>query len=190
MIKSIKKEGDLGHLLFWLFQCLQPFPLENQHIEHSNGDSGIGKIKYGSEKDEMPIRAEEEIGQPGGIFLGHIDDGEIEHVDHAPVQPTRIAATVGEEGRDLGESAFTEDAPVEHAVDDVAHSACGDEGDAKQHAELGAFLRQAYQDPKQGDDGHNPKEAQSKLPQSAATKPTKGHAVVLDKQQVEPAPDD
>ena len=138
----------------------------------------------------MPVGAEEEVRQPGGVFFGHIDDGEIEHVDHAPVQPARIAATVGEEGSDLGEGAFTEDAPVEHAVDDVAHRACGDEGDAKQYAELGAFLRLADQTPKQGDDSHTPEEAQGKLPQSAATKPTKGHAVVLYKQQVEPAPDD
>ena len=74
-----------GHPLFWLFQCLQPFPLEDQHIEHANGDSRIGKIKYGSEEDEMPVRAEEEIRQPCGVFTGHIDDGEIEHVDHTPV---------------------------------------------------------------------------------------------------------
>ena len=130
----------------------------------------------------MPVGAEEEIGQPGGIFLGHIDDGEIEHIDHAPVQPARIATAVGKEGRDLGEGAFAEDAPVEHAVDDVAHRASGDEGDAKQHTELGAILRLAYQHPKQGDDSHNPEETQGKLPQSTATKPTKGHAVVLDKQ--------
>ena len=95
----------------------------------------------------MPVRAEEEIGQPGSILTGDIDNGEIEHVDHTPVQPARITATVGEEGRDFGEGAFAEDAPVEHAVDDVAHGTCCDEGEAKQHAELGAFLRLTDQDP-------------------------------------------
>ncbi len=192
MNKSIKKEDDhiFCHPLFWLFQCLQPFPLEDQHIEHANGDSRIGKIKYGSEEDEMPVRAEEEIRQPGGILAGDVDDGEIEHIDYAPVQPAGIAATVGEEGRDFGEGAFAEDAPVEHAVDDVAHGTCGDEGNAKQDTELSAFLRLTDQNPEQDHDGHDPEKAQGELPQSAATKPTEGHAVVLNKQQVEPASDD
>ena len=88
----------------------------------------------------MPVGAEEEVRQPGGVFFGHIHDGEIEHVDHAPVQPTRIAAAIGEEGRNMGEGALAEDAPVEHAVDDVTHRACRDEGNAKQHTELSAFL--------------------------------------------------
>ena len=84
-----------GHPLFWLFQCLQPFPLEDQHIEHANGDGRIGKIKYGSEEDEMPVGTEEELGQPGGILTSDIDDGEVEHVDHASVQPAGIASPVG-----------------------------------------------------------------------------------------------
>ena len=108
----------------------------------------------------MPIWAEEEIRQPGGVFLGHVDNGEIEHVDNASVQPARIATAIGEEGRDLGESALAEDAAVEHAVNDVTHGACGDEGNAEQYPELCAFLRLAYQHPKQDNDGHNPEKAQ------------------------------
>ena len=143
MNKSIKKEDDhiFGHPLFWLFQCLQPFPLENEHIEHSDSDGRVSEIKNRSEEDEMPVRAEEEIGQPCGVFAGHIDNGEIKHIDHTTVQPAGIAATVGEEGRDLGEGALAENAPIEHAVDDVAHGTRRDEGNAKQHTELGAFLR-------------------------------------------------
>ena len=143
MSKSIKKEDDhiFGHPLFWLFQCLQPFPLENEHIEHSDSDGRISEIEDRSEEDEMPVGAEEEIGQPCGVFLGHIDNGEIKHIDHTTVQPAGIATTVGEEGRDLGEGALAENAPIEHAVDDVAHGTRRDEGEAKQHAKFGAFLR-------------------------------------------------
>ena len=172
-----------------LFQRLQPLPLEKEHIKHSNGNGRVSEVEDWAEKDEMPIGAEEEFGQPGGIFAGHVDDGEIEHVDHAAVQPARIAAPVGEERRHLREGALAEDAPVEHAVDDVAHGACRDEGEAKQHAELGAFLRLADQNPEQGDDGHNAEEAQGQLKEAAATQPTEGHAVVFDKQQPEPTPD-
>ena len=169
-------------LLQTLIQTLQPFPLENQHIEHANGVGRIGKIKYGSEEDEMPVWAEEEVGQPRGVFLRHIDDGEIEHVDYLSVQPAGIAAAVREESRDLGVGALTKDAPVKHTVDDVAHSACRDEGDAKQHPELGVFLRQTNQNPKQCDDGHDSEDAQSQLQEAASAQPTEGHAVVLDKQ--------
>ena len=64
MNKSIKKADDQSHPLFCLFQTLQPLPLENQHIKHTNGDGRISEIEDRSEKDEMPIWAEEEIGQP------------------------------------------------------------------------------------------------------------------------------
>ncbi len=84
-----------GHPLFWLFQCLQPFPLEKQHIEHSDCDGRISEIEDRTEEDEMPVGTEEELGQPGSIFACYIDDGEVEHVDHASVQPAGIASPVG-----------------------------------------------------------------------------------------------
>ena len=65
MNKSIKKEDDriiFGHPLFWLFQCLQPLPLENQHIEHAYCDGGVSEVEDGTEEDEMPIGTEEELG--------------------------------------------------------------------------------------------------------------------------------
>lgn len=51
-----------GHPLFWLFQSLQPFPLEDQHIKDPNGNGRVSEIEDGTEKDEMPIGTEEEIG--------------------------------------------------------------------------------------------------------------------------------
>ena len=68
-----------------LFQGLQPLPLENEHIEHSNSDGRVSEIEDRTEENEMPVGTEEEIRQPGSILTGDIDDGEIEHVDHAPV---------------------------------------------------------------------------------------------------------
>ena len=106
------------------------------------------------------------------------------------MQPSGIAASVGEEGGDLRVGALAEDAAVEHAVDDVAHGARGDEGDAEQHAEFGVFLREADQHPEEGNDGHDPKEAQRQLQDAATPQPSEGHAVVLDEQQLEPVPDD
>ena len=106
------------------------------------------------------------------------------------MQPARITTAIREEGRDLREGALAEDAPIERTVDDITYSACGDEGNAEQHAKLGTLLRLVDQHPKQENDGHDPEEAQGQLPPSAATKPAKGHAVVLDKQQVEPMTDD
>ena len=169
-------------LLQTLIQTLQPLPLENQHIEHAYRDGSISQVEDGTEKDEMSIGTEEEVGQPRGVFLRHVDDGEIEHVDHLSVQPAGIATAVGEEGRDLGVGALAKDTPVKHTVDDVAHSACRDEGDAKQHPELGVFLRQTNQNPKQRDDGYNSEDAQSQLQEAASAQPTEGHAIVLDKQ--------
>lgn len=60
IIRKVRK--TLYKLFRVLFQRFQPFPLEDQHIKDSNGDSGVGKIEYGSEKDEMSVRAEEKIG--------------------------------------------------------------------------------------------------------------------------------
>jgi len=164
--------------------------LENQHIEDANGDGGVGEVKDGPEEDEMVVGAEEEGGQPGGVFAGNVDDGEVEHVDHATMQPSGIAAAVGEEGGDLRIGALAEDATIEHAVDDVAHGSRGDKGDAEHHAEFGVFLREADQHPEEGYDGHDPKEAQCQFQEAAAAQPTEGHAVVLDEQQLEPASDD
>lgn len=45
-----------------LFQRLQPFPLEDQHIKDPNGNGRVSEIEDGTEKDEMPIGTEEEIG--------------------------------------------------------------------------------------------------------------------------------
>ena len=134
----------------------------------------------------MSISAEEEIGQPGGVLAGHVDDGEVKHVDHPTVQPTGVAAAVGEEGGHLREGALAEDTPVEHAVNNVADGARGDESDAKQHTELGLFLRQAHQHPEQGDDGDEAEQAEGQLQDTAAAHPTEGHAVVFDKQKVVP----
>ena len=89
----------------------------------------------------MSIRTEEEVGQPGGVLAGYVDNGEVKHVDHTTMQPARITTAVREEGGDLGIGALTEDAPIKHTVDDVAHGPRGNEGDAKQHTELGVFLR-------------------------------------------------
>ena len=138
----------------------------------------------------MIIRTEEEIGQPRGVFLGHINEREIKHFDYAPVQPAGITAAVREKGRDLGVSAFAEDAPIKHAVDDVAHCARRDEGNAKQYAEFGAVFRQAHQYPKQGDNRRNPENAQGQFQETAAAEPAESHAVVLDEQQIKPTPDD
>ena len=138
----------------------------------------------------MSVRTKEEVGQPGGIFASHVDDGEIEHVDHASVESAGIAAAIGEEGCDLRIGAFAEDTSIEHAVNDVAYSARSDEGNAKQHAEFGLFLRKAYQHPEKGHDGHNPKEAERQFPQAAIAQPSECHAVILDKQQLEPTSDD
>ena len=90
----------------------------------------------------MSIGTEEEVGQPRGVFLRHVDDGEIEHVDYLSVQPAGIAAAVREESRDLGVGAFAENAPVKNAIDDVAYGSRSDERNAEQHAELGVFPRQ------------------------------------------------
>jgi len=138
----------------------------------------------------MSVGAEEEVGQPSGILAGYVDDGEIEHIHHAPMQPAGITTAIGEECRDLGVGAFAENPPIKHAVNDVAHRACRDEGDAEQYPEFGVFLRQSDQNPKQRDDGHNPENAQSELQEAATAEPAKGHAVVLNKQQPEPVPDD
>lgn len=43
-------------------QRLKPFPLEENHIEDSNGDGRIGKVEDGSEKDEPVVGSEEEVG--------------------------------------------------------------------------------------------------------------------------------
>ena len=48
----------------FLFDAFQPLPLEDEHIEHANGDSGISEIEDGAEEDEMVVGAEEEIRQP------------------------------------------------------------------------------------------------------------------------------
>ena len=173
-----------------LIKGFEPFPLENQHIEHANSDGRVSEIEDGAEENEMPIGAEKEIGKPRGVFLRHINEGEIKHVDHAPMQPIGIAAAIGEEGRDLGVGAFAENAPVKDAIDDVAYGSRSDERNAEQHAELGVFPRQANQNPKQGDNGHNPENAQGQFQETAAAKPAESHAVVLDEQQIEPTPDD
>ncbi len=46
------------------FQCFQPFPLENEHVEHAYRDGSVGEVEDGAEEDEMPIGTEEELGQP------------------------------------------------------------------------------------------------------------------------------
>ena len=178
--------------LWWKksLQRFQPLPLENQHVEHAYRDSSVGEVENGAEEDEMPVGTEEKLGQPGGVFSRHVDDGEIQHVDHTPMQPAGITTTVGEQGRDLRIGALAEDAPIEHAVNDVAHGTRRDEGDAEQHAKLGLLFRQTYQNQEQGHDGHNAEQAERQLQETAATHPAKGHAVVLDEQQIEPMPDD
>ncbi len=178
----VNEKGMPNGIPFSLVQCFKPLPLEDEHIKHADGYGSVGEVEYGPKEDEMAIWTEEKLRQPGSIFAGHVDDGEIEHVDHAPVQPAGITATVGKEGRDLGVGALAEDAAVEHAVDDVAHGARRDEGEAKQHTELGVFFRQPHQHPEQGHDGHNAEQAERQLQETAATHPAKGHAVVLDEQ--------
>ena len=164
--------------------------MEDEHIEHANGDGGVGKVEDGTEEDKVVVGAEEEIWKPRGILFGNVDDGEIQHVDHATVQPASIAAAVGEKGGDLRVGALAEDAAVEYAVDNVAHGTRRDKGEAEQHAESGVSLREADEHPKQGHDGYNPKEAQAELQEAATAHPTEGHAVVLDEQQLEPVSED
>ena len=190
-ILIIRKVRKVLYKLFRvLFQRFQPLPLEDQHVEHANGDGSVGEVENGAEEDEMPVGTEEELRQPRGVFSRHVNNREIEHVDHAPVQPAGITTAVGEHSCDLRIGALAEDAPIEHAVDDVAHGSRRDEGDAKQHAKLGLFLRQSHQHPEQSHDGHNAEQAERQLQETAATHPAKGHAVVLDEQQNEPMPDD
>ena len=77
----------------------------------------------------MPVRAEKEVGQPAVVFPSDVDDGEIQHIDHLAMKPSRIV----------------EDFAIKHAVNDVAHGASCDEGDAEHHAKLGVLLGKAEQ---------------------------------------------
>ena len=88
-------------LLQTLIQTLQPLPLENQHIEHADGDGGVSEVEDGAEEDKMVVGTEEEHRQPGGVFAGNVNNRKIKHVDHTSVQPAGIAAAIREEGSDL-----------------------------------------------------------------------------------------
>ena len=173
-----------------LFYAFQPFPLEDKHIKHANSDGSISKVEDGPEENEMAIGTKEEIRQPRGIFLCHVNDGEIEHIDHASMQPSGITAAIREQNGQLGEGTLAEDTAIEHTIDDVAHCARRDERQAEQHTKLGVFLRKSENDDEPGNDCHNAEEAQYQLHGSSAAQPAKGHAFVLDEQQLEPLPDD
>ncbi len=82
-----KKAGGLSSSRFFCLHALQPFPLEEQHIEHAYRDGCVGKVEDRPEENKMPVGAEEEIRQPRGIFFCYVNDGEIQHVDHASMQP-------------------------------------------------------------------------------------------------------
>jgi len=136
----------------------------------------------------MPVGTEEEIRQPSGIFLGHVNDRKIEHVDHAPVQPASIATTIGEQSGYLLVGTLIENASVKHTIDDVAHRARRDEGKAEYHAELGVFPCQAADNDEQRDDRYNTEQAQNQLHDTTTAHPAEGHTLVLDEQQLEPVP--
>ena len=118
----------------------------------------------------MVIGAKQKIGQPTVAVASHVDDGEVQHVDHLSVQPSGVM----------------EDLSVKHAVDDVAEGTCGNEGEAEQHAELGVFLCETEKQKDQCDDRYDPECAKQGLHQTAAAHPTEGHAWILDEEQLEP----
>ena len=68
--------------------------MEQQHIKHANSNGRVSEVEDGTEENEMSVRTEKEVGKPSGIFLGHIDDGKIEHIDYTTMQPACVAAAV------------------------------------------------------------------------------------------------
>ena len=96
----------------------------------------------------MPAEVPEQVpDEKTIIYMGKKVNTYVAALAEAGYQPEQVdKILITHKHADLG--AFTEDAPVEHAVDDVAHGARRDEGDAKQHPELGVFLRKAHEHPK------------------------------------------
>lgn len=63
----MKKAASVGEPLFFVsLKCLQPFPLEEDHVKHPYGDGGISQVENRGE------------------------EADAEHVDDPAVQPTGI----------------------------------------------------------------------------------------------------
>lgn len=151
-------------------ETLQPFPLEQDHVEDPDGDGRVREVEDGAEKDEMPVLAEEEVGEPAVVLPGDVNEGEIQHVNNLAVQPSGVMKHLA----------------VKHAVDDVAHGASGDQRQPQQDTESRVFPRKAEHNEDQGDHRHNAEDAQGRLHNATAAHPSEGHARILDEQQLEP----
>lgn len=148
--------------------------MEQDHVKDSDGDGRVGDIKDGTEKDEMPILAEEKVRKPAVVLTGDVDNREIKHIDDFAVEPAGIM----------------EDLAVEDAVDNVAQRSRGDEGESEKHSEFGPFFREAEQQKYQDNNGHDSEDAECGLDNATAPHPAESHAGVLYEKQIEPAADD
>lgn len=102
---------------------VKKLPLEDQDDQDANGDRRIGQVENGPEENELFSGAEREPLRDMTLYYR-----EIKHVHHLAIKQRGVAALLGEHPGHGKIRAFVEYPSVKDAVDDVARSACHDEG--------------------------------------------------------------
>ena len=158
------------------------FVIEEQQCHDAARDGCIGKVEDGGEEHAV-------LSGVDGHPCGHVpfDEGEVEHIDHLAVEEFAVAISVGHELCHLRIGWVVEDESVEHAVDDVACRSCRDEGEADDVPRRSSALDFAVDEPSDEAYRHDAEEGEEEFP--APEFPTERHAVVLHKQEAEPAGD-
>lgn len=141
----------------------EKFPLEEQHVEHADGDVAVGQVENRAEEQKRiaaDSRYPRRIGAP--------EQREKQHVDHSPVQKSGIASSFGQERRRGGERRFREKQAVERAVDHIAERAGENQRETDQHACRSFFAKQVVDVVAERADGYEPEYAENQFAVAAA----------------------
>ena len=155
--------------------------IEQQHGNGSAADSRIGQVEDGTEENEMLACHERHPRRPV-----ELEQREVEHVHHTPVQPVSITLPRRHERGNAHPRALAEDGAVEDAVDDIAHRPCKNQCDAHDVTHLEVRLGQPPDVPQDDTREHQPHQRLHRLGHHLHAE---GHAVVLDESNVEPVRD-
>lgn len=148
--------------------------------EGADGDGGIGHVEDGAEEEEVrPANPRHPLGPV------ELEQREVEHVDHAPLQQGGIAA-LGREQLCHVVEALVEYQAIEAAVDQVAHGTDEDEGKADDQRGADPFLDQMQQVPQECPRGHQTEYRKEYLADMAANGHAEGESLVFHEVQAAP----
>ncbi len=155
--------------------------VEQQHGNGATADRRIGQIEDGTEENEMLPSHKRHPRRPV-----ELEQGEVEHIHHTPVQPVSVALSGRYKRGDTHPRTLAEDGAVKDTVDDIAHRPGENQRDAYKVPRLELCLGQPPDVPQ-----NDAREYQShqRLQGLGHHLHAERHTVVLDKGDVEPVGD-